>query len=133
MIESGKFVRRFIPIFAFVIVLWVVELVNLFLDHGLNVHGLIPRSIQGLDGIVWSPFLHSNVAHLTTNTAPLLVLGALVCASSRRTFFVASSCIIVVGGVGVWLIGRSAIHVGASGVVFGYFGFLVADRWVSAS
>ncbi len=129
MIEPGKLVRRFIPIFAFVMVLWVVELINLFLDHGLNVHGLIPRSTQGLDGIAWSPFLHGNVAHLITNTAPLLVLGALVCACSRRTFFLATGCIIVVGGVGVWLVGRSAIHVGASGVVFGYFGFLVARAW----
>ena len=129
MIDRDTLVRRFIPVFAFVIVVWVVEVVNLVLDHSLNTHGLIPRSVEGLDGIFWSPFLHGNPAHLITNTAPLLILGALICANGRQRYLVVTGCIIVVGGLGVWVIGRAAIHVGASGVVFGYFGFLIAHAW----
>ena len=129
MTERAKLVARFIPVIFFVVVLWVIELVNLTLGHALNIHGLIPRSSQGLDGIFWSPFLHGNLSHLLTNTAPLLILGGLVCVSGTRSFFFATGCIIVLGGLGVWVIGRTAIHVGASGVVFGYFGFLVARAW----
>lgn len=129
MMERNQLVRRFIPVIAFLVVVWVVEVVNLVVDHRLNVHGLIPRSTQGLDGIFWAPFLHANFAHLMTNTAPLLILGALVCASGAKRFFVVTGCIIFAGGLGVWVIGRSAIHVGASGLVFGYFGFLIAHAW----
>ena len=129
MTERDKLVARFIPIIVFVAVIWVIELVNLALEHRLNVYGLIPRTSHGLDGILWSPFLHGNLPHLLTNTAPLLILGGLICASGTRLFFLATGCIIVIGGLGVWVIGRSAVHVGASGVVFGYFGFLLARAW----
>ena len=129
MIEVRNYPRRFMPVVIFVVILWVVELVNITLDHGLNIHGLIPRSSAGLDGILWSAFLHANFSHLLTNTAPLLILGALLCASDTRTFFIVTAGVIILGGMGVWGIGRTAIHIGASGVVFGYFGFLIARAW----
>ncbi len=82
------------------------------------------------------PFIHGNWAHLISNTAGFLVLGGLVIMREPRDFWTVSLLAVVVGGAGIWLLGRSGPHVGASGVVFGYFGYLlltgVFDRRVGA-
>ncbi len=111
---------------ALVAALWVVELVNAFLDHRLNVYGVFPRTWEGLRGIPLIPFLHGGFGHLASNTFPLLVLGGLIAVRGRSNWLALTALIIFIGGAGVWLIGRSALHVGASGLVFGYFGYLVA-------
>ena len=114
---------------GFVATIWVVEIVNGLLGHRLNAYGILPRTVDGLPGIVLSPFLHANLWHVMSNTVPLLVLGLLAALRSRGGFPWVSLFIIVVGGAGVWVVGRSAAHVGASGLVFGYFGYLVAKGW----
>lgn len=109
----------------FVVLLWIIELINLVLGHGLSRFGILPRTVSGLPGVLFAPFLHGSVGHLLMNTLPFLVLGSLVLLHGRRTFFTITPLIIVISGLGVWLMGRSAIHVGASSLIFGYFGFLV--------
>lgn len=109
--------------------LWVLEVVNLLLGHRLSNWGIVPRSVMGLVGIPLSPLLHGSVFHLLMNTVPLVVLGGLVMLQGREAFFFATWWIILVGGIGVWVIGRTAVHVGASGLIFGYFGYLVARGW----
>ena len=107
--------------------LWAVELVDLLIFHGaLDQYGIQPRSLTGLRGILFAPFLHSGLSHLMANTLPFLALGFL--SSSRRLadFFVVSASAALVGGLGTWLIGGSGtVHIGASGVIFGYLGFLM--------
>ena len=76
-----------------------------------------------------SPFLHSSFNHVLSNTIPFLALGSLVAFRGKQTLLGVSAFIILLGGGGVWLVGRSAFHVGASGLVFGYFGYLVARGW----
>lgn len=112
-------------IFRFVILLWIIELINLVLGHSLTRFGILPRNISGLPGVLFAPFIHGSVGHLLMNTLPLLVLGSFVLVHGRRVFFTITPVIIVVSGLGVWLMGRSAIHVGASSLIFGCFGFLV--------
>jgi membrane associated rhomboid family serine protease len=120
-------------ILGLVLVIWAVEVVNLILGHRLNLLGILPRTISGLPGIVLAPFLHYGIPHVLLNTIPLVILGGLVILHGTRVFLEVSLVIVVVSGVGVWLFGRAGYHVGASGLIFGYFGFLVARSWYERS
>lgn len=126
--------RSFIMMCVFVPALYVIELID-YLNHQRfdQVGGIEPRQLAGLDGIVLSPFLHASFAHLAANSVPLLLLGTFVLASGVRRFFYVTAFIMLIGGFGVWLTGTSGrVVVGASGVIFGYLGFLllrgVAER-----
>lgn len=116
-------------ILGFLALMWVVEIINGFLGHRLSAWGILPRSTPGLVGIPLSPILHGSLNHVLSNTIPFLVLGGLVGLRGGQKLVGISLFIIVVGGAAVWLFGRSSIHVGASGLVFGYFGYLVANGW----
>ena len=120
-------------ILGLVLVMWAVELVNLLLGHRLNVLGILPRTIAGVPGIALAPFLHYGIRHVLLNTMPLVILGWLVILHGPRAFLEVSLAIILVSGVSIWLLGRSGYHVGASGLIFGYFGFLVARGWYERS
>lgn len=87
--------------------------------------GIVPRTPAGLVGIVASPFVHANFAHLAANLPPFLVLGALMLRAGAAPFVENALFIAVVQGVLVWLCGRRAAHVGMSGVIFGFLGYLV--------
>ena len=107
--------------------IWVVEGINLATGYALNSWlGLRPREVGGLDGIVFMPVLHGSVTHAAANSVPLAILGALLSTTARRLVFSASVLIVVLGGLGVWIFGKTAVHVGASGLLFGWFGYLVA-------
>lgn len=120
-------------VLAAVALLWAVEAVNLTTEHTLNTWGILPRTLSGLRGIPLSPFLHGNLSHLVVNTVPFLVLGGLVALQGRRAFLGVSLFIVLTGGAAVWLFGRMAYHIGASGLIFGYFGYLVARGWYERS
>lgn len=110
--------------------MWGIELINLFLGHSLSrMGGIQPRTLSGLIGIPASPFLHFGLLHLLMNSLPFAVLGGLICLQDKKMFLEVSLIIILVSGLAVWLLGRSAIHAGASTLIFGYFGFLLASGW----
>ena len=107
--------------------IWGIEVLNLLTGRALNGWlGLIPRSFSGLDGVVFAPVLHGSVSHAAANTAPLAVLGGLMAVTAPRNALMATAIIVVLGGTAVWAFGGTAIHIGASGLIFGWFGFLVA-------
>jgi membrane associated rhomboid family serine protease len=112
---------------GFVALIWLVELVDLILFRGaLDGAGIRPRSENGLWGVILAPFLHAGPAHLIANTVPLLVLGWLVIVRGVRDFLGVTLLVTLVAGLGVWIFGRPAtIHLGASGLVFGYLGYLL--------
>src|SRR5215470_11624836 len=116
-----------------VALLWSIECVNALLDYRLNRWGLLPRTLSGLVGIPLSPFLHGSFAHLSLNTVPLVTLGGFIVLQGKRLFISVSLWIILLSGTALWLLGRSAYHVGASSVLFGYFGYLVARGWYERS
>ena len=120
---------KILLIVGFLLVIWAVETLNGFMGHSLSTWGILPRTEIGLRGIPLSPFLHGSFNHVLSNTVPFLILGGLVALRGSQKLIGVSLFIIVVGGAGVWLIGRPAIHVGARGLVFGYFGYLVAAGW----
>ena len=106
--------------------IWILELVDLFVFGGaLNAYGIVPRRVFGLRGLLFAPFLHGNLVHLMANTVPFLTLGWLVMLQETSDFFVVSAITMVVSGLGVWLFGSAGVHIGASGVIFGYLGFLL--------
>ena len=134
-------VASLVLLLVLVVVMWAVELVNIFMAHRLNEYGIVPRTILGLRGIPASPFLHGGLGHLLSNTGPLLVLGGLVAVRGQANFVGVTAFIIFVGGLALWTVGRpwpwddpqNLVHVGASGLVFGYFGYLVARGWYERS
>lgn len=119
--------RRFTPILTLVALCWLVFAVNQVFWHGqLNQYGIIPRRLASLLGILWSPFLHGSFTHLVANTLPLLVLGGILCGRSNSEFALVAMAGTVLGGGLTWLFARSASHIGASGLVFCFFGYLAS-------
>ena len=115
---------------GFVALIWVVEILDnlLFqriLRGGLDQFGVYPRTFLGLRGLVFAPFLHGNYYHVAANTVPFLVLGWLIMLRNTKDFWSVSVVSALVSGLGTWLFGRSAYHIGASGMIFGYFGYLL--------
>ncbi len=123
---SENKLKLFQPIILIVAVIWIVEAVNLFSGHDLCRFGILPRSTFGLVGIVLSPFLHVSLTHALVNTPPLFILGTIVLLHGQKKFFHTISVIIIIGGLALWLIGNPGFHCGASGLIFGLFGYLVA-------
>ncbi len=119
--------KRFTPIVFVTALCWLVFAVNnLVLSDHLLRYGIIPRHLSGLPGIIWAPFLHGSFQHLAANTLPLLILGGILCTRSRAEFaFVTVAGILLSGGL-TWLIGRTAYHVGASGLIFCFFGYIAS-------
>ncbi|MBD2102036.1 rhomboid family intramembrane serine protease [Leptolyngbya sp. FACHB-261] len=110
-----------------VAIFWLLELADLFVFGGsLDLYGIRPHSLLGLRGILFAPFLHGGMGHLIANTVPFVVLGWLTMLHRTRDFFVVTVVTQLVSGFGVWLFGSpNSIHIGASGLIFGYLGFLL--------
>ena len=107
---------------------------NIALGGALLKFGIVPRTTDGLIGILVAPFLHANLDHLVANTVPFLLFGWLVMLRDRRHFAVVTLLAMLGSGLLSWTLGApNSIHIGASGVVFGYFGFLLLAGWYARS
>lgn len=111
--------------------MWVIQIIQMLSGYALASFAIYPRQISGLIGIFTAPFMHWGLFHVFSNTVPLLILGWLV--STQVPLLRTSLIIVVLTGVFVWLMGRSAAHAGASGLVMGYFGFLLSYGFFSRS
>jgi membrane associated rhomboid family serine protease len=118
-------VQAVLVVAGFVALLWVVEGVDVALGHTLDYHGIWPRTIDEWDGIVWAPLLHADWDHLIANSVPFLVLGLLATAGGMGQFLGVTAIIWLASGVGTFLIGQPGVHLGASGVIFGFLTFLL--------
>lgn len=104
---------------------WVIHTLNVMTKKRLNILGIWPRHVMGLPGIICAPFLHASYSHLMFNSIPLLVLIDLILLYQLPVFLLTTAGIMLIGGSLTWLFGRRAIHIGASGLVLGYWGFLL--------
>jgi membrane associated rhomboid family serine protease len=128
--NTSHMFKRFTPIILLTALCWLVFVFNNLLLHGnLSQHGIIPRHLGGLAGIIWSPFLHASYKHLAANTLPLLILGGFVCARGKGEFVLVTVGGILLGGILTWLFARNACHIGASGLIFCYFGYVASLAW----
>jgi membrane associated rhomboid family serine protease len=120
-------IKRFTPILMLIAVCWLVFVVNNLIWQGhFDQDGIVPRRVSSLPGIIYAPFLHASYQHLAANTLPLVILGALICGRSRGEFLVVTVLGILLTGGLTWLFARSACHIGASGLIFCYFGYLAS-------
>ncbi len=116
--------------FQLLLVVWIIAAINAAFKGSLNNYGLRPRQWKGLFGILYSPFLHVDWNHLWQNTLVYVVFSAFILANNPADFPVVTLSVMLLGGFGVWLFGSNHIHVGASGVIFGYIGFCLALAYV---
>jgi membrane associated rhomboid family serine protease len=120
---------------AMAAVMWVLEIVDQVSGGNIDQYGIKPHEADGLfPGLVSAPFLHAGFGHLEGNTVPFLLLGGAIALSGLRRVVLATVIIALVGGLGVWLFASSGTdHIGASGLVFGYAGYLIARGFFSRS
>ena len=120
----------FRPIILLIVAVWILHLVNAVTGGLLMPLGIEPRAFRGLDGVLAAPLLHGSFSHLLSNTAGLAVLGGLVCIHSQSTFWRVTVFVTIFAGLATWALARTGLHVGASSLVFGYFGYLVMRGFV---
>ncbi|MEO8033704.1 MAG: rhomboid family intramembrane serine protease [Acidobacteriota bacterium] len=137
--EDRPIARRASVLLIVVGAMWLVRIVDTFRSSGVSVigMGIVPRTWAGLYGIPIAPFVHVSWPHLIANTIPLLILGSLVLVGGVGEFLFVFITTSLLGGAGTWLLGAPHTqHVGASGVVFGLFGYLISraafDRKLSS-
>ena len=107
--------------------MWLVEIVDSIDHHDLDQYGIQPRQFDRLIGIVTAPFLHASFGHLESNTIPFLVLGLGIALGGLARVLAVTAIVMVIGGLGVWLVAPGdSVHIGASGIVFGYASYLIS-------
>ncbi len=128
----GKNIQVLLLMLAFV---WALELIDILLfKQGLNRYGIYPRSIEGLRGILFAPLLHGGISHIAANSLPFLILGFFVMLRGLSSFAGVTAIIWIVGGLGTWLTGGvGTVHIGASIIIFGYLGYLLARAYFERS
>ena len=115
-------------------VFWTVFVVNWILGGSLLSLGIIPRTAIGLRGILFAPFLHRSLSHLVANSIPFVALGWMVMLRDERHFIPVTLAGMAGSGLMAWLLGApGTVHIGASGVIFGYLGFLMLTGWYTRS
>lgn len=132
----GSIGRAFVTMCGIIPILFLIEALDQAIGPGTLdlAGGIIPRRPDGLDGVLLSPFLHSGWDHLYGNAVPLILVGTFAMAGGARRFIWSTLTIMLISGIGVWLIGDDGtVVVGASGVIFGYLGLLFARGLVERS
>lgn len=122
---SPGMTRKIYFVCSLAILMWLIEIVNFSTGHSLNAYGIYPQSNLPVPGILFAPWLHGGAFHLFMNTLPFMVLSWFVMLRGVGAWLAITLFISVISGLMVWWFGRDAYHIGASGLIFGYFGYLV--------
>lgn len=122
--EKKKFINSLLYPFLFIILIWLIKIIEIVFGLDFAIFGLFPRSLPGLTGILTFPLIHSNVDHLMSNTLPILLLGTGIIYFYPNSSKKVISIIYIFTGIFVWLFARPAFHIGASGLIYGFASFL---------
>lgn len=129
-VDRNHHLSRFVPVIVLLAIMWVVEIVDAILPADLDVLSLQSWNPLSLYGLVTSPLLHSGFGHLMANTFPFLVLGLFIAFEGARRFWLVTGITALASGLGAWLTTWPGHHIiGASGIVFGFFGYLAVRTW----
>ena len=109
---------------GFVVLIWLIGLLNWGLDLELERFGVRPRQLAGLPGILLAPLLHGGFSHLLANSLPLLVLGTVMLHLYPSSALKVIPAVYLGSGVAVWLFARGSVHIGASGLVYGLVSYI---------
>jgi membrane associated rhomboid family serine protease len=121
-------------VLSMLVVMWVVEIVDQIDSNRLERFGIEPRDADGLTGIIAAPFLHADFGHLIGNSIPFAVLGVVIALSGAIRVALVTGIVALVGGLGTWLVAPSnTLHIGASGIVFGFAAYLISRGVFSRS
>lgn len=123
--QQFKFVLGVFALFT------LLELLNLFTGRFFNQFGNIPRYVPGLTGVLLGPFIHGSLQHFLSNIVPLCIFSFLLLQYGLARYLLVSIWIIVITGILVWLFGRAASHIGASGLIFGVLPSFSYISWES--
>lgn len=102
-----------------------VEVINLFSGRLLNQFSIIPRELSHIGYIFTSPWLHATLTHFVSNIVPFAVLSFLLMEFGLKRYLLVSLLLVLMTGLLVWVFAREARHLGASGILYGYFGYLL--------
>lgn len=127
------FSTRLRVILGLALLMVAVQIYNAASGYSLDVHGIFPRKLSGLQGIVFAPLVHGSFAHLLSNLLPFLVLSWLVATEGVKRYAGVVLLVCLFGGGLVWMFGRTSLHVGASGLIFGLWTYLLARVWYQRS
>jgi membrane associated rhomboid family serine protease len=118
---------RILLLSGILLFLWFLEVVDwLWIGMDLDLYGIRPRTMLGLRNLLFAPWLHVGFRHLIANSVPFLILGWLVSLFGWREFWRVTLSIILISGLAIWLLGApNSLHLGLSGVIFGYLGYLL--------
>jgi membrane associated rhomboid family serine protease len=119
-------------VLVMIAVMWLAEIVDVAAGHRLDAYGIHPRDVEGLPEIVSAPFLHVGFGHLISNTIPFAIMGAAIALGGLARVAIVTIIVGFVSGLGTWLIASpNTVHLGASGIVFGYAAYLVSRGLLS--
>lgn len=133
MLNKKSFIEKISLVTAIIGIMIAVHVINIILGGMLTKYGIVPRTLGGLFGILTGEWIHTDIGHLVGNISCFAILAWLCMLHSTKYFIHASVFIIIVGGLLLWLIGRPASHVGASGWIFGLWGLLLANAYFHRS
>ncbi len=122
--ERNDFLIAFFYPMVFVIILWIIKLIEFIFHLSLSVGGMIPRNFSSLPAILSMPLLHANFAHLISNSGPIIILGGFIFYFYREIAWKVILWIYGLSGLWLWLGGRDGVHIGASALVYGFAAFL---------
>ena len=134
VIMTRAFKSQFTVLMTMFLAMWAVFLLTSITGGFFLYLGVIPRTVIGLRGILFAPFLHGSLNHIVANSIPFLLFGWLILLRDPRHFVPVTMMAMIGSGLMAWLFGApGSIHIGASGVIFGYLGFLMLSGWFARS
>lgn len=120
--------RKMPAVVYLLVMMWLFYGIDTFI-WDISDWGLQPRDLARLPAIFVAPWLHHGLYHLISNSFPFFILGSLVQWQNPRQFWPLTFFIMIVGGIGTWLFGSAGIHLGVSGVIFGYWSYLITQSY----
>src|SRR3990172_85421 len=122
--ERNKFILSIIVPVSFILLLWLIKLAEIFTGINLSQAGLFPHRFSGLVGIITALLLHASINHLLSNSIPVLILSGGIIYFYTEASFKVFAMVYLIPGIFVWIFGRPAFHIGASGLIYGFVSFL---------
>jgi len=129
-LEKNHILNSLLYPFIFVFTIVVIFFIEVIFEINLSNYGIYPRNFSGLKGVLFAPFLHGDASHLINNAIPLLILGTTLFYFYKEIALKVFLWIFLMGGFWTWVSAREAMHIGASGVIYGLFSFLLISGFI---
>ena len=122
--EKIKVLRVIIIPILFIFIICLVKLIEIQFNLSFINYGVYPQKINGLKGVLFSPFIHKDLTHLLNNSYPIFILGTLLFSVYKKIASEIFIWLFFISGFWLWIIGRPAFHIGASGIIYALASFL---------